>query len=142
MENSYEEMYNNILNNYDEYLKVIELCHNLSSIRINNLIKTFGGYNYENECFYKEIKNDSISYAIDIYCDKIDSTILILHSSKGPEDLEKLLIEEECMHGFSKSDDEDTLYRKFSFPKEEKKLLYITGKVIDIFKREISQNQF
>ena len=93
MENSYEEMYNNILNNYDEYLKVIELCHNLSSIRINNLIKTFGGYNYENECFYKEIKNDSISYAIDIYCDKIDSTILILHSSKGPEDLKKLLIE-------------------------------------------------
>ncbi|MDA1469772.1 hypothetical protein OGZ02_13225 [Brachyspira hyodysenteriae] len=34
----------------------------------------------------KEIKNDNISYALDIYCDKIDSTSLILHSSKGSDD--------------------------------------------------------
>lgn len=52
MENSYKDMYDNILNNYEEYLKVVDICHNLSSIRINNLIKTFGGNNYENECFY------------------------------------------------------------------------------------------
>ena len=91
MENSYKDMYDNILNNYEEYLKVVDICHNLSSIRINNLIKTFGGNNYENECFYKEIKNDNISYAIDIYCDKIDSTSLILHSSKGSDDLERIL---------------------------------------------------
>ncbi|WP_240516593.1 hypothetical protein [Brachyspira sp. G79] len=120
MENSYKDMYNNILNNYEEYLKVVDICHNLSSIRINNLIKTFGGNNYENECFYKEIKNDNISYAIDIYCDKIDSTSLILHSSKGSNDLERILSENECMYGFSKSEDEDTLYRKFVFPKDEK----------------------
>ena len=128
MENSYKDMYDNILNNYEEYLKVVDICHNLSSIRINNLIKTFGGNNYENECFYKEIKNDNISYAIDIYCDKIDSTSLILHSSKGSDDLERILSENECMYGFSKSEDEDTLYRKFLFPKDEKKLLYIKTK--------------
>ncbi|MDO6993588.1 hypothetical protein Q5M87_06140 [Brachyspira innocens] len=137
MENSYKDMYDNILNNYEEYLKVVDICHNLSSIRINNLIKTFGGNNYENECFYKEIKNDNISYAIDIYCDKIDSTSLILHSSKGSDDLERILSENECMYGFSKSEDEDTLYRKFAFPKDEKKLLYITEKIIDLFKKEI-----
>lgn len=137
MENSYKDMYDNILNNYEEYLKVVDICHNLSSIRINNLIKTFGGNNYENECFYKEIKNDNISYAIDIYCDKIDSTSLILHSSKGSDDLERILSENECMYGFSKSEDEDTLYRKFVFPKDEKKLLYITEKIIDLFKKEI-----
>ncbi|WP_304331804.1 hypothetical protein [Brachyspira innocens] len=137
MENSYKDMYDNILNNYEEYLKVVDICHNLSSIRINNLIKTFGGNNYENECFYKEIKNDNISYAIDIYCDKIDSTSLILHSSKGSDDLERILSENECMYGFSKSEDEDTLYRKFLFPKDEKKLLYITEKIIDLFKKEI-----
>lgn len=136
MENSYKDMYDNILNNYEEYLKVVDICHNLSSIRINNLIKTFGGNNYENECFYKEIKNDNISYAIDIYCDKIDSTSLILHSSKGSDDLERILSENECMYGFSKSEDEDTLYRKFLFPKDEKKLLYITEKIIDLFKKE------
>ncbi len=139
--NSYEDVYEKILNNYDEYLKVIDICHNLSSIRINNLIKTFGGYNYENECYYKEIKNDNISYAIDIYCDKMDSTSLILHSSRGCDDLERLLVEGECMYGFSKSEDEDTLYRKFSFPKEEKKLLFITEKIIDIFKNELLNNQ-
>lgn len=137
MENSYKDMYDNILNNYEEYLKVVDICHNLSSIRINNLIKTFGGNNYENECFYKEIKNDNISYAIDIYCDKIDSTSLILHSSKDSDDLERILSENECMYGFSKSEDEDTLYRKFAFPKDEKKLLYITEKIIDLFKKEI-----
>ncbi|WP_300757332.1 hypothetical protein [uncultured Brachyspira sp.] len=137
MENSYKDMYDNILNNYEEYLKIVDICHNLSSIRINNLIKTFGGNNYENECFYKEIKNDNISYAIDIYCDKIDSTSLILHSSKGSDDLERILSENECMYGFSKSEDEDTLYRKFVFPKDEKKLLYITEKIIDLFKKEI-----
>lgn len=137
MENSYKDMYDNILNNYEEYLKVVDICHNLSSIRINNLIKTFGGNNYENECFYKEIKNDNISYAIDIYCDKIDSTSLILHSSKGSDDLERILSENECMYVFSKSEDEDTLYRKFLFPKDEKKLLYITEKIIDLFKKEI-----
>ena len=137
MENSYKDMYDNILNNYEEYLKVVDICHNLSSIRINNLIKTFGGNNYENECFYKEIKNDNISYAIDIYCDKIDSTSLILHSSKGSDDLERILSENECMYGFSKSEDEDTLYRKFASPKDEKKLLYITEKIIDLFKKEI-----
>ena len=137
MENSYKDMYDNILNNYEEYLKVVDICHNLSSIRINNLIKTFGVNNYENECFYKEIKNDNISYAIDIYCDKIDSTSLILHSSKGSDDLERILSENECMYGFSKSEDEDTLYRKFLFPKDEKKLLYITEKIIDLFKKEI-----
>ena len=137
MENSYKDMYDNILNNYEEYLKVVDICHNLSSIRINNLIKTFGGNNYENECFYKEIKNDNISYAIDIYCDKIDSTSLILHSSKGSDDLERILSENECMYGFSKSEDEDTLYRKFAFPKDEKKLLYITEKIINLFKKEI-----
>ena len=137
MENSYKDMYDNILNNYEEYLKVVDICHNLSSIRINNLIKTFGGNNYENECFYKEIKNDNISYAIDIYCDKIDSTSLILDSSKGSDDLERILSENECMYGFSKSEDEDTLYRKFLFPKDEKKLLYITEKIIDLFKKEI-----
>lgn len=131
------DIYDNILNNYDEYLKIVDICHNLSSIRINNLIKKFGGYNYENECYYKEIKNDDISYAIDIYCDKMDSTCLILHSSRGYRDLEKILIEEECIHGFSKYEDEDTLYRKFLFPKEEKKLLYITEKVIDIFKEKV-----
>lgn len=137
MENSYKDMYDSILNNYEEYLKVVDICHNLSSIRINNLIKTFGGNNYENECFYKEIKNDTISYAIDIYCDKIDSTSLILHSSKGSDDLERILSENECMYGFSKSKDEDTLYRKFVFPKDEKKLIYITGKIIVLFKKEI-----
>lgn len=87
--------------------------------------------------FIKEIKNDNISYAIDIYCDKIDSTSLILHSSKGSDDLERILSENECMYGFSKSEDEDTLYRKFAFPKDEKKLLYITEKIIDLFKKEI-----
>ncbi|ADG71271.1 hypothetical protein [Brachyspira murdochii] len=137
MENSYKDMYDNILNNYEEYLKVVDICHNLSMIRINKLIKTFGGNNYENECFYKEIKNDNISYALDIYCDKIDSTSLILHSSKGSDDLERILSENECMYGFSKSEDEDTLYRKFVFPKDEKKLLYITGKIIDLLKKEI-----
>lgn len=137
MENSYKDMYDNILNNYEEYLKVVDICHNLSMIRINKLIKTFGGNNYENECFYKEIKNDNISYALDIYCDKIDSTSLILHSSKGSDDLERILSENECMYGFFKSEDEDTLYRKFVFPKDEKKLLYITGKIIDLLKKEI-----
>ena len=120
MENSYKDMYDNILNNYEEYLKVVDICHNLSSIRINNLIKTFGGNNYENECFYKEIKNDNISYAIDIYCDKIDSTSLILHSSKDSDDLERILSENECMYGFSKSEDEDTLYRNLHFLKMKK----------------------
>ena len=41
------------------------------------------------------------------------------------------------MYVFSKYEDEDTLYRKFLFPKDEKKLLYITEKIIDLFKKEI-----
>ncbi|MDA1469771.1 hypothetical protein OGZ02_13220 [Brachyspira hyodysenteriae] len=49
--------------------------------------------------------------------------------------MERILSENECMYGFSKSEDEDTLYRKFVFPKDEKKLLYITGKIIDLLKR-------
>ena len=137
MDNEYNEMYNNILNNYDEYLKIVDICHNLAVIRINNLIKTFGGYNFENECFYKEIKNDKVSYAIDIYCDKIDSSSLIIHSSKGYDDLERILKKEECIYGFTKSEDEDTIYRKFAFPKDEKKLLYITEKIINILQKEI-----
>ena len=134
MNDSRDDFYTNVINNYDEYLKIVDICHNLSSIRINHLIRTFGGYNYENECYYNEFKNKEISYSIDIYCDRIDSTCLIIHSSRGIKDLEQLLIDEECMYGFSKSSDEDTLYRKFAFPKEEKKLFFITEKLIKIFK--------
>lgn len=134
MNESKDDFYFNVLNNYDEYIKIADMCSNLSSIRINHLIKTFGGYNYENECYYNEFKNKEISYSIDIYCDKIDSSYLIIHSSKGYKDLEQLLIKEECMYGFNKSEDEDTLYRIFLFPKEEKKLFFITEKLIKIFK--------
>lgn len=38
---SYKDVYDKILTNYDQYLKTIEICHNLSSIRMNNLIKAF-----------------------------------------------------------------------------------------------------
>ena len=93
---------------------------------------------FENECFYKEIKNDKVSYAIDIYCDKIDSSSLIIHSSRGYDDLERILKKEECIYGFKKSEDEDTIYRKFAFPKDEKKLLYITEKIINILQKEVS----
>ncbi len=134
MDDLKNDFYHNVINNYDEYLKIVDICHNLSSIRINHLIKTFGGYNYENECYYNEFKNKNISYSIDIYCDRIDSTRLIIHSSKGYKDLEQLLMDEECIYGFNKSNDEDTLYRNFSFPKEEKKLFFITEKLIKIFK--------
>lgn len=66
MNESKDDFYFNVLNNYDEYIKIADMCSNLSSIRINHLIRTFGGYNYENECYYNEFKNKEISYSIDI----------------------------------------------------------------------------
>lgn len=133
MQNSYKELYFDILKNYDEYIKIVNIYNNSSSIRINYLIEVFGGHNYENECYYNIFKkNDNSYYSIDIYCNKFDSSRIIIYSSKGANELDKILKNNDITY-FNKSQDEDTFFMKLDFPKDENKLHYITKKLIDIF---------
>lgn len=130
---SYRELYFDILKNYDEYIKMLNTYKNSSSIRINYLIEKFGGYNYEDECYYNIFKkSDGSYYSMDIYCNKFDSTCLIIYSSKGSNELNNILKENNII-GFNMSEDEDTLFMKLNFPKDENKLYYITDKLINIF---------
>ena len=130
---SYRELYFDILKNYDEYIKIVNIYNNSSLIRINYLIELFGGHNYENECYYNTFKkNDNSYYSIDIYCNKFDSTRIIIYSSKGPNELNRILKENDII-GFNKSQDEDTFFMKLDFPKDENRLYYVAKKLIDIF---------
>ena len=130
---SYRELYFDILKNYDEYIKIVNIYNNSYLIRINYLIELFGGHNYENECYYNIFKKkDNSYYSIDIYCNKFDSTRIIIYSSKGPNELNKILKENNII-GFNKSQDEDTFFMKLDFPKDENRLYYVAKKLIDIF---------
>ena len=151
-----KEFYDKIVNDGKEYEKIeliATMYNDLTKTRINNLISTFSGENYNNECFYRDFYSEKrgLNYAIDIYIYK-DKSLLFLFSreeetatddnpkstkkwEQDNKDIEAWLKKHKLFDGFYFDDWRWT--KDFKFLEEEKALYEFAKKLIECLEKDI-----
>lgn len=151
-----KEFYDKIVNDGKEYEKIeliATMYNDLTKTRINNLISTFSGENYNNECFYRDFYSEKrgLNYAIDIYANDYKYSYLQLFSREENEvdnspksrkkweqdnkDIENWLKEHKLFDGFYFDDWRWT--KDFKFPEDEKALYEFAKKLIECLEKDI-----
>ena len=151
-----KEFYDKIVNDSKEYEKIeliATMYNDLTKTRINNLISTFSGENYNNECFYRDFYSEKrgLNYAIDIYANDYKYSYLQLFSREENEvdnspksrkkweqdnkDIEAWLKKHKLFDGFYFDDWRWT--KDFKFPEEEKALYEFAKKLIECLEKDI-----
>lgn len=151
-----KEFYDKIVNDSKEYEKIeliATMYNDLTKTRINNLISTFSGENYNNECFYRDFYSEKrgLNYAIDIYANDYKYSYLQLFSREENEvdnspksrkkweqdnkDIENWLKEHKLFDGFYFDDWRWT--KDFKFPEDEKALYEFAKKLIECLEKDI-----
>ena len=151
-----KEFYDKIVNDGKEYEKIeliATMYNDLTKTRINNLISTFGGENYNNECFYRDFYSEKrgLNYAIDIYANDYKYSYLQLFSREENEvdnspksrkkweqdnkDIEAWLKKHKLFDGFYFDDWRWT--KDFKFPEDEKALYEFAKKLIECLGKDI-----
>lgn len=151
-----KEFYDKIVNDSKEYKKIeliATMYNDLTKTRINNLISTFSGENYNNECFYRDFYSEKrgLNYAIDIYANDYKYSYLQLFSREENEvdnspksrkkweqdnkDIEAWLKKHKLFDGFYFDDWRWT--KDFKFPEDEKALYEFTKKLIECLEKDI-----
>ena len=147
-----KEFYDKIVNDSKEYEKIeliANMYNDLTKTRINNLISTFSGENYNNECFYSEKRG--LNYAIAIYANDYKYSYLQLFSREENEvdntpksrkkweqdnkDIEVWLKKHKLFDGFYFDDWRWT--KDFKFPEDEKALYEFAKKLIECLEKDI-----
>ncbi|TXJ36105.1 PD-(D/E)XK nuclease family protein [Brachyspira aalborgi] len=151
-----KEFYDKIVNDSKEYEKIeliATMYNDLTKTRINNLISTFSGENYNNECFYRDFYSEKrgLNYAIDIYANDYKYSYLQFFSREENEvdnspksrkkweqdnkDIENWLKKHKLFDGFYFDDWRWT--KDFKFPEEEKALYEFAKKLIECLEKDI-----
>ena len=151
-----KEFYDKIVNDGKEYEKIeliANMYNDLTKTRINNLISTFSGENYNNECFYRDFYSEKrgLNYAIGIYANDYKYSYLQLFSREENEvdnspksrkkweqdnkDIEAWLKKHKLFDGFYFDDWRWT--KDFKFPEDEKALYEFTKKLIECLEKDI-----
>lgn len=151
-----KEFYDKIINDGKEYEKIeliATMYNDLTKTRINNLISTFGGENYNNECFYRDFYSEKrgLNYTIDIYANDYKYSYLQLFSREENEvdnspksrkkweqdnkDIEAWLKKHKLFDGFYFDDWRWT--KDFKFPEDEKALYEFAKKLIECLEKDI-----
>lgn len=151
-----KEFYDKIVNDGKEYEKIeliATMYNDLTKTRINNLISTFSGENYNNECFYRDFYSEKrgLNYTIDIYANDYKYSYLQLFSREENEvdnspksrkkweqdnkDIENWLKEHKLFDGFYFDDWRWT--KDFKFPEDEKALYEFAKKLIECLEKDI-----
>lgn len=151
-----KEFYDKIVNDGKEYEKIeliATMYNDLTKTRINNLISTFSGENYNNECFYRDFYSEKrgLNYAIDIYANDYKYSYLQLFSREENEvdnspksrkkweqdnkDIEAWLKKHKLFDGFYFDDWRWT--KDFKFPEDEKALYEFAKKLIEYLEKDI-----
>ena len=151
-----KEFYDKIVNDSKEYEKIeliANMYNDLTKTRINNLISTFSGENYNNECFYRDFYSEKrgLNYAIAIYANDYKYSYLQLFSREENEvdntpksrkkweqdnkDIEVWLKKHKLFDGFYFDDWRWT--KDFKFPEDEKALYEFAKKLIECLEKDI-----
>ena len=151
-----KEFYDKIVNDGKEYEKIeliATMYNDLTKTRINNLISTFSGENYNNECFYRDFYSEKrgLNYAIDIYANDYKYSYLQLFSREENEvdnspksrkkweqdnkDIEAWLKKHKLFDGFYFDDWRWT--KDFKFPEDEKALYEFAKKLIECLEEDV-----
>ena len=152
-----KEFYDKIVNDGKEYEKIeliATMYNDLTKTRINNLISTFSGENYNNECFYRDFYSEKrgLNYAIDIYANDYKYSYLQLFSreeetatddnpkstkkwEQDNKDIENWLKKHKLFDGFYFGDWRWT--KDFKFPEDEKALYEFAKKLIECLEKDI-----
>ena len=151
-----KEFYDKIVNDGKEYEKIeliATMYNDLTKTRINNLISTFSGENYNNECFYRDFYSEKrgLNYAIGIYANDYKYSYLQLFSREENEvdnspksrkkweqdnkDIEAWLKKHKLFDGFYFDDWRWT--KDFKFPEDEKALYEFAKKLIEYLEKDI-----
>lgn len=152
-----KEFYDKIVNDGKEYEKIeliATMYNDLTKTRINNLISTFSGENYNNECFYRDFYSEKrgLNYAICIYANDCKYSYLQLFSreeetatddnpkstkkwEQDNKDIEAWLKKHKLFDGFYFDDWRWT--KDFKFPEDEKALYEFAKKLIECLEKDI-----
>ena len=152
-----KEFYDKIVNDSKEYEKIeliANMYNDLTKTRINNLISTFSGENYNNECFYRDFYSEKrgLNYAIAIYANDYKYSYLQLFSreegtatddnpkstkkwEQDNKDIEVWLKKHKLFDGFYFDDWRWT--KDFKFPEDEKALYEFAKKLIECLEKDI-----
>lgn len=152
-----KEFYDKIVNDGKEYEKIeliATMYNDLTKTRINNLISTFSGENYNNECFYRDFYSEKrgLNYAIYIYANDCKYSYLQLFSreeetatddnpkstkkwEQDNKDIEAWLKKHKLFDGFYFDDWRWT--KDFKFPEDEKALYEFAKKLIECLEKDI-----
>lgn len=151
-----KEFYNKIVNDSKEYEKIeliATMYNDLTKTRINNLISTFSGENYNNEYFYRDFYSEKrgLNYTIDTYANDYKYSYLQLFSREENEvdnspksrkkweqdnkDIEAWLKKHKLFDGFYFDDWRWT--KDFKFPEDEKALYEFAKKLIECLEEDV-----
>ena len=157
-----KEFYDKIVNDGKEYEKIeliATMYNDLTKTRINNLISTFSGENYNNECFYRDFYSEKrgLNYAIDIYIYNDKSLLFLFSREEGTatednpkstkkweqdnKDIEAWLKKHKLLSEFRLPEEGDNTWwrfmKEFKFPEEEKALYEFAKKLIECLEKDI-----
>ena len=157
-----KEFYDKIVNDGKEYEKIeliATMYNDLTKTRINNLISTFSGENYNNECFYRDFYSEKrgLNYAIDIYIYNDKSLLFLFSREEGTatednpkstkkweqdnKDIEAWLKKHKLLSEFRLPEEGDNTWwrfmKEFKFPEDEKALYEFAKTLIECFEKDI-----
>lgn len=157
-----KEFYDKIVNDGKEYEKIeliATMYNDLTKTRINNLISTFSGENYNNECFYRDFYSEKrgLNYAIDIYIYNDKSLLFLFSREEGTatednpkstkkweqdnKDIEAWLKKHKLLSEFRLPEEGDNTWwrfmKEFKFPEDEKALYEFAKKLIECLEKDI-----
>ncbi len=146
-----KEFYDKIVNDGKEYEKIeliATMYNDLTKTRINNLISTFSGENYNNECFYRDFYSEKrgLNYAIVIYANDYKYSYLQLFSREenevdnSPKSRKKWEQDNKDIEAWLKKHklfDDWRWTKDFKFPEDEKALYEFAKKLIECLEKDI-----
>lgn len=157
-----KEFYDKIVNDGKEYEKIeliATMYNDLTKTRINNLISTFSGENYNNQCFFRNFYSEKrgLNYAIDIYIYNDKSLLFLFSREEGTatednpkstkkweqdnKDIEAWLKKHKLLSEFRLPEEGDNTWwrfmKEFKFPEDEKALYEFAKKLIEYLEKDI-----
>ena len=157
-----KEFYDKIVNDGKEYEKIeliATMYNDLTKTRINNLISTFSGENYNNQCFFRNFYSEKrgLNYAIDIYIYNDKSLLFLFSREEGTatednpkstkkweqdnKDIEAWLKKHKLLSEFRLPEEGDNTWwrfmKEFKFPEDEKALYEFAKKLIECLEKDI-----
>ena len=157
-----KEFYDKIVNDSKEYEKIeliATMYNDLTKTRINNLISTFSGENYNNQCFFRNFYSEKrgLNYAIDIYIYNDKSLLFLFSREEGTatednpkstkkweqdnKDIEAWLKKHKLLSEFRLPEEGDNTWwrfmKEFKFPEDEKALYEFAKKLIECLEKDV-----